>query len=98
MTRQEFIAKMAYHLTRHSLECPATYGIMTYEEFVETVIEVADSEPDNLMVDRLVDDAGSWEDLRNYADDFRDNLGVVGYILGNLAEFDNNTVSRIVEG
>lgn len=98
MTRQEFMAKMAYHLTRHSLELPETYGIKTYEEFVETVIDIVENEKLGELVDKLAEDAGSWADLQNHAEDFRDNLGVVEYILGNLAEFDNNTVSRIVEG
>lgn len=98
MTRQEFMAKMAYNLTRHSLEYPEVYGIDTYEVFVETVIDIADGEPDHPLADTLVDDAGSWADLRNHADDFRDNLGVVGFILDHLAEFDNETMSRIVEG
>lgn len=98
MTRQEFMAKMAYHLTRHSLDCPRLYGIGTYEEFVETVIEIADNDVSGSLTEQLLADAGSMADLRNHAEDFRDNLGVVDFILSHLGDLDYETVNRIVEG
>lgn len=98
MTRQEFIAKMSYNLTQHSLAKPDTYGIKTYEEFIEKVIDIVDDDDPGELVDILTKDAGSFADLQNHAEDFRKNVGVVGYILDNLAEFNSDTIHRIVAG